>query len=308
MKIINKTIVIMIILFLATSIFFGCETANQDNFDYSAWPEMPANTNPNLQYFGYYHFADCIEEVAALGNANIAKTDARDVEEIEALTSNGFKVFIMIRYVFFEDGETPSDVEERWDKAKQDITPYIENIIGFYVDEPRLTGKSESAFHYACQTVRADYPDKKMMAVMALPALLMTDSSARYFRYCTDIGYDLYMNWDENAVAHNVAKLRDEIAVYGQSIWLIPKAFYHSYSVATYIEDSELFVGEDVLRWIKGSYCMAVADPRIVGIFAFVYDNDGYEVDLKRLFMPDSDYYNAEVRAVYLQIGKMVIG
>jgi hypothetical protein len=92
------------------------------------------------------------------------------VEEIAELISHGFKVFIMIRYIFFENGETPLDVEERWATAKADIAPYSDDIIGFYVDEPRLTGKKESAFHYACQTVRADYPDKKMMAVMAFPA------------------------------------------------------------------------------------------------------------------------------------------
>ncbi len=75
----------------------------------------------------------------------------------------------------------------------------------------------------------------------------------------------------------------------------------------TYIENSELPVGEDVLRWIKGSYIMAAADPRIVGIFAFVYDNDGYEIDLRHFMLSESEYYNEEVRAVYEQIGKAVI-
>ncbi|NCA66758.1 MAG: hypothetical protein EOM87_01695, partial [Clostridia bacterium] len=248
----KKLLILAIIIIALSASFVGCKGVDVIvNTSDLAWSDMPANTNAGLKYFGYYHFGSRIGEVAAMGNSNISKTDARNIDEIAELIEHGFQVFIMIRHIFFKDGKTPSDVVERWEKAKEDIAPYLDNILGFYVDEPMWTGKTESAFHYACQTVRADYPGKKMMAVMALfPAFANTAAAARYFQYCTDLGYDLYLNWD-SGVQNMVNRLEDEIAIYNQKIWLIPKGFYRSYDVATYVEDDTIAVGEDVLRWIK---------------------------------------------------------
>lgn len=302
--------VIVIIICIFSVCFVSCNTneiTNTNQIDTSAWPEMPVNTNPNLNYFGYYHFTDRIEEVGNMNNSNIAKVDAEDVDELEDLVNNGFYVFIMIRHLFFENGKTPTDIAERWAQAKTNLAPYIDNIIGFYIDEPILTGKTKDAFHYACQTVRADFPQKRVFAVMAYTAFISTSYAAEYFRYCTDLGYDLYINWNTDAVETTVNRLINEIAIYNQDIWLIPKAFYNSYSVPTYVEDDSLPVGEDVLRWIKGSYIMAVENPRIVGIFVFVYDNDKYEIDLRNFMLEESIYYNEEIRAVYDQIGKTII-
>ncbi len=284
------------------------------------WEDMPKNTNPNLKYFGYYHFGgDIIEEVASFGHSNMCKVDGDYTEELIRLIDNGFQVFVMIRHMFFESQGTPADWEERWESVKATIDPYIDKILGFYVDEPirydLLTGenigKSMEAFHFACQTVRADYPNKKMMAVLTINDLSKKEYSREYYKYCTDLGYDFYLKWNKKSVLNNISVLENYIAVDNQNIWLIPKGFYtvdfKEDDLYWLIEPKDIPPGEDVLDWIKGSYEIAVADERIVGLFCFVYDNEHFTIPLRKFFLPDSDYYNEEVYGVYNQIGHAVI-
>ncbi|MDD4316673.1 MAG: hypothetical protein PHC84_05895 [Clostridia bacterium] len=288
-------------------------------YERPAWADMPENTNSNLKYFGYYHFGDAIDEVAADGNTNLTKIDAEDIEDIEHYYQTGFYIFIMIRHIFFSSGETPDDWEQRWQTAKTELAPYMDRIIGFYVDEPIHTGKSIEAFHFACQKVRQDFPEKRMMAVMTYFALTMSDTyyhvnAAEYFRYCTDVGYDFYCAWDDGAVKRDVERLKNKIAVYGQDIWLIPKAFYSidpKKDVNFLYEPKDLRPGDDIINWIKGSYKLAVSDERIVGLFCFCYgsgsDYDNYDIILRRFFDENDSEYRKEIKDIYLQIGKAVI-
>lgn len=283
------------------------------------WEEMPENTNVNLKYFGYYHFGgNVIEEVASFGHSNMCKLDGDD-DELKRLLDNGFQVFIMIRHMFFKNNETPADWSTRWAKVKAAIDPHIDQILGFYVDEPvRLDifsneniGKSMQSFHFACQQVRQDYPDKRMMSVLTINDIKNYDYSREYYKYCTDLGYDFYPRWDRDDVLSDINTLETQIAVNNQAIWLIPKAFYtvleRDSDLYWLIEDRTIPIGQDILDWIKGSYEIAVADHRITGIFCFVYDNDGYTASLRKFFMKDSEFYNEEIFGVYDQIGKAVI-
>lgn len=309
---------VVVLLTLSACLCFGCKKEENEPL---AWAEMPPNTNPNFKYFGYYHFSDAIDEVAAMGNANLTKVDIDYLDEIAHLAEKNFNILIMIRHVFFKGGETPADCEERWGKAKEDIAPYMDNIIGFYVDEPIWTGKTQEAFHYACQTVRRDFPDKRMVAMLMYDAVLQTGFILRnppdtreYCKYCTDVGFDLYAPWNKEGFLQNIELLKKNVLIEGQSIWLSPKGFYvadRKKNVNWMFEDTKLPVGEDIKRWIKGAYEVAVADPLIVGFLTFVYGDEGslksYDYCLFQFFDEQSEFYDKEIRDLYIQIGKAVI-
>jgi hypothetical protein len=312
----RKFISVFVILLLAVTacVGFAC---NEKDTEELAWPEMPPNTNPNLKYFGYYHFSSAIDEVAQMGNTNIAKVDIDYPDEIEQLASKNFKLLLMIRHVFFKDGNTRPDYAERWQKAKQDIAPYMDKIIGFYVDEPIWTGKTQEAFHLACQTVRNDFPDKRMVAILAYGSVakIATDVDPReYCRYCTDVGFDMYLSWDKDKFMKIINKLEENVLTEVQSIWLVPKAFYvadPNKDINHMFENKYLPPGEDIKRWIKGTYEIAVNDPRIVGLFCFKYGDDDalddFDYMLYQFFDEDGEYYDAELKGLYMQIGKAII-
>lgn len=319
----KATSVFVLVLLLITSLLcFACRDKDTGTGE-DVWPEMPPNTNPNFKYFGYYHFSDSIDEVAAMGNANLAKVDIDYLDEIEHLARRNFNILIMIRHVFFENGETPGDVGERWETAKKGIEPYMDNIIGFYVDEPIWTGKSQEAFHYACQTVRRDFPDRKMVAMLMYDSVLKSgiintrikDIDPReYCKYCTDVGFDFYHKWDKDTLIKNISLLKKNVLIDGQVIWLSPKGFYvadRSKSINWVFEDTSLPPGEDMKRWIKGAYEVAVAEPLVVGFLTFVYGNEDtlekYDYYLAQFFDEESEHFDKELRDLYVKIGKAVI-
>ncbi len=297
----------------------ACNQAATDTVDLSAWPEMPANTNPNFKYFGYYHFAESVAEVSSHGNANLAKVDADCLDEIAELYEHDFNILIMIRHIFFENGVTPEDYMTRWETAKEELAPYCDKIIGFYVDEPIWTDKDMRAFHLACLTVRHDYPEKRMFAMLMYGSvinsrLLFKLDSAEYCKYCTDIGFDFYRSWDKEAVLSDIELLKQNVAIYGQDIWLSPKGFYTTSkdkNINYMFENMSLAPGEDIINWIKGSYEIAVNDPRIVGFLTYCYggdtEGDNYDLYLRRFFDEDDEYYNEYMKNLYIQIGKAVI-
>lgn len=315
-----KKTVAAIIIVLLVLIPMAFVVSSGYNNEPPAWSDMPENTNPNLKYFGYYHFGDNIDEVAADGNANLTKIDAEDIEEIAYYCEKGFYIFIMIRHIFFSKGETPDDWSERWQTAKSELAPFMDKIIGFYVDEPMHTGKTTEAFQFACQKVREDFPDKRMMAVMTIGALTNSElfynglNATEYFRYCTDLGFDYYNAWNAETFKESVELLKSKIAIHGQDIWLIPKGFYSAdpkKDVNWIYEDTARRPGDDVIDWIKGCYELAVSDERIVGIYSFCYgsgsDYQNYDYVLGRFFNKNDSAYRREIKELYLQIGKAVI-
>lgn len=322
MRKVKVLIIVLLVVSIITGLTAGLAVREKNTQQEPVfWAEMPANTNPNLKYFGYYHFSDDrIEEVAAYGHSNICKVDGDDTQELMRLLDNGFYVLIMIRHMFFSNNETPTDWSERWEAVKAVINPHIDKVLGFCVDEPirrdfpnlgTNIGKSLQSFHFACQKVLQDYPDKKMMSVLTLQDLSYQDYSKEYYKYCTDLGYDYYPTWDKESVVQNISILKNKIAVFGQNIWLIPKAFYtilpKDSDLYWLIEDCTLPIGKDILDWIKGTYELAVSDHRVVGIFSFVYDNDTLTASLRRFFRQEDEYYNSEIFGVYNQIGRAII-
>lgn len=325
MKTIFKCFVLLLVIILCMTVW-GCK---KDPLEPYYWKSMPENTNPNLKYFGYYHFATSVKEVASHGNVNLGKADVDCEDEIKDLYDHGFYILIMIRHVFFDSDQPDglkTDYENRWTDAKEIIERYLDKVIGFYVDEPIWTGKKQQAFHTACLTVREDYPKKRIMAMLSYNSVLNNSNttelvtglknidSKEYCKYCTDIGYDFYRSWDKDSVLADIALLKKNVITEGQDIWLSPKGFYVAdpkKSINYFFENEDLPIGEDIKNWIKGAYEIAINDHAIVGFFTFVYGDDDtgekYDMWLKRLFDEKDEYYNPEVKALYMQIGKAII-
>ena len=302
MNIFEKSLIVVIIIVLLCSfLLFGC---NEKNEEIIIWEEMPENTNPNLQYFRYYHESD-LGDIINQRNNNIFRTDAREIEKISYMYEHDYSIFIMIRYIFFKNGEIHPEWEQNWENMKTTLAPYMDKIEGFYVDEPIFTGKIKESFHLACQTVRNEYPDKKMIAVLSYPSI--DTKNADYFKYCTDLGYDLYESWNKESILEKITRLEEEVAIYNQNIWLIPKAFYTLHGINRFLENMDLEPGYDIINWIKGSYEIAVNDHRISAIYAFAYDDDAYDISLERFFNENNENYQPEIKELYLQIGKAVI-
>lgn len=313
-KIVSAILLICFMFFVLCS----CkeENSNDENNEISSlpWPEMPENNNPNFRYFSYYHFADYIDEVAGHGNVNFSKVDAECVDEIAYYYEKDIKIFIMIRDIFWDNGQLLPDYEERWEKAKTDFQPYLDKIIGFYVDEPMWTGKCQEAFHTACLTIKNDFPEKKIMAMLCYYSVcgFSDEDPAEYCKYCTDIGFDLYHTWNKDDLLNEIALLKKDVIHYGQDIWLSPKGFYvadKSKNINWALENMELEPGEDIMMWIKGAYEVAINDPSIVGFLTFSYasSKESYDYCLRDFFDENSPMYNEQLKNLYIQIGKAVI-
>ncbi|NLO64916.1 MAG: hypothetical protein GX095_06740 [Clostridiales bacterium] len=95
---------------------------------------------------------------------------------------------------------------------------------------------------------------------------------------------------------------------------LSPKGFYvadRSKSINWVFEDTSLPPGEDMKRWIKGAYEVAVAEPLVVGFLTFVYGDEDtlekYDYYLAQFFDEESEHFDKELRDLYVKIGKAVI-
>lgn len=299
------------------------------------WDEMPENTNPNLKYNGYYHFensSESIRDIAAAGNANVGKIDIdgeNDYAQFKIMCESGLYVLVMIRHIFFDSSQPDyirKDWQERWNAVKKKIEPYYDSVIGFYVDEPAWNGISQQAFHLASKTVRDDYPDKKMMVMLAyIPTMDITfvtklitgakvKSIREYCKYCTDICCDFYRNWDKEKVLKDIRHLTKKVYIEGQNIWLSPKGFYvnnYRKNINWFFENRRRKVGEEIVDWIKGCYEISVADERITGFFTFVYGDENttkaYDAGLKMFYDKNNEYYDPEITQLYSQIGKAII-
>lgn len=292
----------------------------------TAWPAMPANTNANLQYFGYFHSDgfgtqdSYIEEIAALGNTNIVMINSawntyEALTDLEAARQHNLKAIITVHCLFSSGqvGEVGSchlrsDWQDSWDVYQRAIQPYIDDgtIYAFYFDEPRWNGIVKDDFHTATRYIR-EQTGAGVMACMT--AMDMGWSSwggigpcgDDYLKYCTDVMFDDYGDWDAELRRTYLETLKSK-APEDAWIWGCPRGFAGS------TDDDGVRRMEE---HIKGQYEEAVLDERYVGIVAFSYANGITEGDwgygLSDFFDPESPGYNESIQQLYRQIGRAVI-
>ena len=291
----------------------------------SDWEVMPENTNPNLKYFGYFHGdgflsqGSYIEEIAALQNSNVfllnsafSTTIAR--EKLAVAKEYGFKV-IFSTHGFFTGGQITKansatlveNYKQVWSDLCAAVDEYVQDgtILAFYFDEPAWNGVKEEDFRTVTKMIRETYPNVKVLTTMTVFDIGVSkrdgypEISPSYNEFCTDVSYDSYAKWNDKTRRIYLEALKSK-ATNNQYIW----------GCATGFTDTPEANGE-LYRAIKGMYTEAIQEPRYAGILPFSYAN-GFEGDwgygLHDFFSNTSDFYDRELRKLYVQIGREVCG
>ncbi len=295
-----------------------------ERFD-SDWTEVPENTNANLKYFGYFHSdgflgsAPHYDSIADLQNSNIMMINSawsiqQSVDALAAVKASGHKAFLSM-HDFFTGGTTTvansaslkANYEADWNARRNAIADYIADgtIFGFYFDEPAWHGVKEADFRTVTQLLRTQYPDVRVLNCMTVYDVGIAkfegfpETTAAFNEFCTDVMYDSYANWNDDTRLGYLEKIKSK-ATNNQYIWGCPKGF----------SDNPEQI-DQMAAHIKGFYTEAVQEPRYAGIISFSYA-DGTEADwgygLKTFFSDDSEYYSRELRRLYINIGREIIG
>lgn len=328
----RKMVFLLMVFLLSVSIFmFACKNIPNDPPDdtpewiSSDWTEMPENTNENLKYFGYFHSDGFLgslpyfNEISALQNSNVMMINSawsieQSVNALATAKELGHKALMSV-HDFFDGGQVSiansatlkSDYEEKWNARREAIASYIEDgtVLGFYFDEPAWNGVKEEDFRLVTSLLREQYPNLKVMNCLTVYDVGIQkhtsypEMNASYNEYCTDIMYDSYANWNDEIRREYLEKLKTK-ATNNQFIWGCPKGF----------SDNPEQI-DQMVKHIKGYYTEAIQEPRYAGIISFSFAN-GFEGDwgygLTSFFDEDNEYYSRELKRLYINIGREVIG
>ena len=297
----------------------------EDQWISSDWEVMPENTNPNLQYFGYFHSdgfrsqGSYIEEISTLKNSNVvlinsAFSNTIACERIELAKSLGFKVIFSV-HGFFTGGQIKvansatlvENYQDVWQETTTALAEYIADgtILAFYFDEPAWNGVKEEDFRTVTKMIRETYPEIKVLTTMTVYDIGVAkyegypEINASYNEYCTDVSYDSYAKWNDETRRLYIEALKSK-ATNNQYIWGCATGFSNNPE-----QTHELY------NAIKGMYTEAIQEPRYAGILPFSYA-DGLEGDwgygLHSFFNNTSDYYDRELKQLYINIGREVCG
>ena len=125
-----------------------------------------------------------------------------------------------------------------------------------------------------------------------------------YLKYCTDVMFDDYGAW--NAATRKVYLM----ALKSKSpedawVWGCPRGMEKPADLDTYGM-------QRLIDHIKGQYIEAIGDERYAGIISFSFANGINEGDwgygLRDFFDPAHEWYDADFRQLYMDIGREIIG
>lgn len=294
----------------------------------SDWTEIPENTNENLKYFGYFHSdgfgsqqGSYISEIAALGNANIVMINsAWDANEalnnLAEAKACGMEAIVSVHSIFqggvtgkLDSCRLKDNWQESWDTYQTTVQSYIDDgtIYAFYFDEPRWNGIGAEDFKTATKYIR----EKADVGVMACMTAMdigvgnyggVGECEDDYMQYCTDVMFDTYGNWDDEARRGYLEMLKAK-SPEDAWIWGCPKGFE---------AEPEINGVEIMANHIKGQYTEAIQDERYAGIISFSYATGTSEGDwgygLCDFFNDQHDYYSKELKDLYTEIGCAITG
>ncbi len=295
----------------------------------SDWTTLPENTNENLEYFGYFHSdgfgslqGSYISEIAELGNANIVMINSgftvdKALTNLAEAKAHNMKAIVSI-HGFYNGGVTgkldslhlKEDYQEIWADYQAQMQPYIDDgtIYAFYWDEPRWNGISREDFRTLTSYVREQVPTVGTMACMTAMDIGIGNYGGvgecedDYMEYCTDVMFDTYSDWDDSQRRLYLEMLKEK-SPDDAWIWGCPKGFEN---------EPEIKGTKPMVDHIKGQYTEAIQDERYRGIISFTYANGIEEGDwgygLVDFFDDQSDYYDKDLRDLYIDIGCTVIG
>lgn len=335
MKKIVKKIISIASAVCMTVLASGCDIFNfniddgEKEYISSAWTDMPENTNENLKYFAYFHSdgfnggEEYFADIASLNNANVVMINsafdiAVGIDRLQQAKEYGMQAFVTLHGLFSNQqvGKVGAAVLNSnwlsiWRNILKNYQKFINDgtILGFYFDEPYWNGIKEEDFLLVTHTIRKEAPTVKLMACLTAVEIgakagNIPEVSPEYHRYCTDLMYDAYGNWNDEQRRDYTEKLKAK-AINNQYIWGCPKGFVDSYE-----EEGN----EQMIKHLKGFYTEAIQDERFAGIVSFSYagglDGGDWGYGLNTFFDVDSEnpYFDEELKNLYLQIGRAVTG
>ncbi len=285
-----------------------------------AWKEIEvyegqSKASSNLKYFGYlsndynYQTPTYFQELSSLGNTNIAW----GTNNLSDFKRNNIQVLYPPES-FWTRPKTGPDAGKlklipTWStlwatERATKIDPYIDNIYGFYMDEPYWNGITKEEFAIFTQALHNAYPSKKILILEAAPPIRNQEIPLDYYKNVTDIGFDHYFtllssNNDEGWIDY--LSLNDKFKPYttGKNYWLVPDGFGPASYSSRWMDSYEKYTS------------LAMTTPNTVGMLGFIYNLPSElrsgNIGLYNLLEPSSPYYDSQFRARQIEIGKSII-
>lgn len=286
-------------------------------------------------YFGYYADAfSWLTNVTALvaghSNTSWVSSDFASLgtlqANLEAARQNGLSVALALPADTFFDATLALDpaYPMRWQAVAAVIEPYLGNIAFIYpIDEPYSQAKvigtpapvMKARLETVADAIKGRFPDKPLAFTFSAIDFDTQDSAFAdiddplpvNFDY---FGFDCYGSWDQcgepsyrsvHPIPWYVARLKDKLRSH-QRLFLFSDAFVRQAVPNNPSDDA----AQAELRLLRASQYrqLALSDPTIVGLFAFLYQDDYTEES--RRFLGVSHW--PRLRDAYGSLGSFITG
>lgn len=250
-------------------------------------------------------------ELDTLGNNNIAW----GINNLELFKQHNIKVLFPIAFFFRDQTTSPAgrfkllpNWEEYFANERQKIDPYLDNIYGFYQDEPFWNGATRDDFHTYSRAIREAYPDKALMIYEAAPSVngshWENSIPSDYYKYVTDFGFDYYFTLESSNNVDGWGKYLD---------------YFEKFK--PHLKDKNLRFAPDgygppnyASRWgdaYERYLSLAQTTPNTIGMLGFIYNLPSElrtgNIGLSNILDPTSSYFDPNFRTRQIEIGKGII-
>ncbi|MBK8013350.1 MAG: hypothetical protein IPK13_18595 [Deltaproteobacteria bacterium] len=273
----------------------GCMSGPEDDAPELATSEVNALGN-NIRFFGYYQ-ADQLHElevVAGHSTTLIMEGEIND-ERFSQMRQRGVKVFLSLASVFFAwDAACPcnvfqdADADTRWASVRDVILRNRDVIEAFIpIDEPefsRFPGTDDAqpmrrrdGLERIATLVRRDIPGAKMAVnfwgdTVRQFARDAFEFQRRYPPSYDYVGTESYEASFDESLYRSLLSLTASVKTPAPEVYLVPKAFLNVGNDRFPQPDGESGI---VTRHLDRAMAFANGEPRVVGLFAFLYRTIG---------------------------------
>ncbi|MCB9655303.1 MAG: RICIN domain-containing protein [Deltaproteobacteria bacterium] len=287
-----------IVLFVSVGcVALSCSSSVSEPNEIEAETASEANAlGNNIRFFGYYQ-ADQPQEldVVAAHSTTLIMEGAISDERFNQMRQHGVKVFLSLASVFFEwDASCPCQVfqdtnaESRWSSVRDVITRNRDVIEAFIpIDEPefsRFPGtdaaqpmRRRDGLERIAAIVRRDIPGAKMAVNFWGDTVRgftrnAYDFQRRYPPSYDFVGTESYETVFDEVLYQSLLNLTASVKTPAPEVYLVPKAFINVGNGRFPQPDGESGV---VNNHLERAIAFANRQPRVVGLFAFLYRTIG---------------------------------
>ncbi|WP_444934529.1 hypothetical protein [Microbulbifer sp. JTAC008] len=261
----------------------------------------PGNVVPeHLVEFGFYHSGWTIDEIPEVAKfSTFVDVYNSDVHIMEAARRHGLKLWVQVAPIFFDGSnklKRMDDYYERWQRAKKKLEPYEDIILAFDpLDEPFYRSSMSDLdlklfLEEISELIKQDFPSVKGAITFTNKTVNKSNFKKIIPKNYDLFGVDYYVGI--NFQYKIVKELMNKTSHIDVKYYLIPRAFKTSNIGFGTIEEEKL------IDRARQAYNFAIANPKVVAIFPFVWES----------FIGKGDYYLGadhleRVRKEYQKIG-----